>query len=79
MRRWCIGSECGNRMKVAKFYAQSRKRRLKDRGSSKSAAGQSYPSALSRWQKARPMPEDAPVASANRVRLRLLRFGVLAA
>jgi hypothetical protein len=52
---------------------------LKDRGSSKSAAGQSYPSAPSRRAKARPMPEDAPVTSTNRVRLRLLQFGVLAA
>jgi predicted RNA-binding Zn ribbon-like protein len=24
MRRWCIGTECGNRMRVAKFYARSR-------------------------------------------------------
>ena len=25
MRRWCIGTECGNRMRVAKFYARSRR------------------------------------------------------
>jgi predicted RNA-binding Zn ribbon-like protein len=24
MRRWCSGAECGNRMRVAKFYARSR-------------------------------------------------------
>jgi predicted RNA-binding Zn ribbon-like protein len=24
MRRWCIGTECGNRMRVAKFYARNR-------------------------------------------------------
>jgi predicted RNA-binding Zn ribbon-like protein len=24
MRRWCSGTECGNRMRVAKFYARSR-------------------------------------------------------
>jgi len=24
MRRWCSGSECGNRMRVAKFYARTR-------------------------------------------------------
>jgi predicted RNA-binding Zn ribbon-like protein len=25
MRRWCIGTQCGNRMRVAKFYARSRR------------------------------------------------------
>jgi predicted RNA-binding Zn ribbon-like protein len=25
MRRWCSGTECGNRMRVAKFYARSRR------------------------------------------------------
>src|ERR1700722_7691791 len=24
MRRWCSGAECGNRMRVAKFYARTR-------------------------------------------------------
>ena len=24
MRRWCSGAECGNRMRVAAFYARSR-------------------------------------------------------